>query len=286
MEIYFNKITIIGLGLIGGSIALSLKEKNKNIQITGIGRNEANLKKAKDKNIIDQYYLNPGDGVGDSDLIILATPVKTICSMISDIAPFVKKGAVITDVGSSKSSIINYVDKIKDKNFIFVGSHPMAGSEKKGVDNAAPNLFLNSICFVTKNKQTDPYFLNKIKELWIILGAAIIEISPEDHDNIVALTSHLPHILAVALVNMVYDQNKNNQQIKLGISSGFKDTTRIASGDPDMWKDICISNKTFILKKINDLRLELFKMETLIQMEDEEGLYKKFYNAKHCRDNL
>ncbi len=286
MEIGFKKITIIGVGLIGGSIARTIKEKDKTIEITGIGRNKLNLEKAKELNIIDKYFLNAEGAIADADLIILATPVKTIPEIISKIEPHVKTGVIITDAGSSKAYIVNSIENLKSKKFLFVGSHPMAGSEKIGVVNSRSDLFINSVCFVTKTKQTDPYALNKIKNFWKVLGANIVEISPDEHDDIVALTSHLPHLIATSLVDLVKEQEDKNRNILTGIGNGFRDTTRIASSDPVMWRDIFISNKKCILKKINDLRLELFRIETLIQMEDTEELFHKFSESKKYRDNL
>ncbi|MBI5416498.1 prephenate dehydrogenase [Candidatus Poribacteria bacterium] len=286
MEVNFKKVTIIGVGLIGGSIAKALKEKNIKIKIFGFGRNKSNLETAVSQGIIDKWSLDLKEAVYDADLIIISTPVTTIPEIVASIEPFIKSGAIITDAGSSKSFIVNKIEKLKSEKIFFVGSHPMAGSEKSGVLNSSADLFVNSTCFVTRAKHTDMLALNKIKNLWENLGAKVIEISPDEHDEIVAITSHLPHILAAALTNLVSIQNKKNSIIKSGIANGFRDSTRIASSDPVMWRDICISNKKSILKKINDLRLELFKMETLIQMEDAEGLYNKFLNAKEYRDEL
>ncbi|MBI5207437.1 MAG: prephenate dehydrogenase/arogenate dehydrogenase family protein [Candidatus Firestonebacteria bacterium] len=290
MELDFKKITIIGVGLIGGSIALALKEKNNRIEIIGVGRTLANLEKAKKQGLIDYYYSSPeNDAVNESDLIIIATPVGIIPQIVSMIEPYITSEAIITDVGSSKSMILNRIDKLKSSKIMFVGSHPMAGSEKKGIEFSRSDMFLNSTCFVTKNKHTNPFALNKIKLLWSTLGASVTEVSPEEHDEIVALTSHLPHIIATLQSIMTRDKCKNKEnelKIKAGIGNGFRDITRIAASDPVMWKDICISNKKYILKQINELRLELFKIETLIQMEDSEGLLQKFSDAKEFRDKI
>ncbi|MBU0533544.1 MAG: prephenate dehydrogenase/arogenate dehydrogenase family protein, partial [Candidatus Omnitrophica bacterium] len=197
----FNKIAIIGVGLIGGSIGLAAKKKKLTSKVIGIGRSELSLKKALKKKAVDEISLDKSK-VKDADLVIIATPVGKIVSLVKELIPYLKKGTIITDVGSTKREIMDDIHKFLPQGISFMGGHPLAGSEKNGVEFADSNLFEKSICFlIPYNNQNATKSFKKLKSFWKKLGANTIIISAEEHDFLMAGISHLPHIIAVALVN-------------------------------------------------------------------------------------
>lgn len=250
-------LTIIGVGLIGGSIARKVKEKNLADKVVGFGRKKSSLDKALKSKAIDEATLSFGKAVENADAVIIATPVGLIPFFLKKCRQHCKAGCIVTDVGSTKEEITDYADKIFGRDIFFVGGHPMAGSEKKSFECSKADLFDNSICFLTKTKKTSKDALEKIEFFWRQLGAKIVIISPKEHDRITAQISHLPHIAAVSLVNSASDSS-----IKFA-GNGFKDTTRIASSDADIWLDIFFSNQDSILKSMDEF------IENLRQIKDE-----------------
>jgi len=241
----FNKITIIGVGLIGGSIGLAIKKKRLAKEVIGVFRRTSTLKKALKHKAVDKGTMSIEDGVKDADLIILATPVSLIPSMAREAIKYAKRNTVITDVGSTKKWI---VDKIEGqlarsiRGLFFIGSHPMAGSEHAGVEFARADLLNGSPCIVTKTAKTGAAALKKITGFWKALGAKVNVMSPAAHDKSVSLISHLPHIVAFGLAGAV-----PVKELKYA-AEGFKDTTRVALSDPRLWADIFASNKREIAK--------------------------------------
>jgi prephenate dehydrogenase len=276
----FNRITIIGLGLIGGSIALAIKEKKLAKKVIGVSRRKITIDQAVKNKIIDSAALDIKDGVMDSDFVIIATPVFKIVDIAGQIAPFLKKGTIISDAGSTKRYITANIEKQIPKDVYFVGSHPIAGSEKSGIKSADKNLFKDAYCIVTKTKHTDLSALNKIKKFWYSLGMKVIVMSPSRHDMLLSKISHLPHAVSVSLVN-----SAGSQGIDLA-AGGFKDTTRIASGAPELWKDIFLTNKENLIKDIGVLKKELFKIEAVLKSNDSRGLLNLLNRAKSLRDSL
>lgn len=276
----FKKVTIIGAGLIGGSIGMAIRKKGLADEVWGLTRHLNSLKAAKEKGVVDRITLDLEEAVTGADLIIIAVPVLSIPKIAREIIRFVKMGAIITDVGSAKGKIVSEVERIvKDKAF-FVGAHPMAGSEKKGVGLARADLFTGAPLIITKTKNTKRTALKKILELWRFLDAKVIIMKPVQHDRAIAAISHLPHLVATALVNIT-------ERNELGVAgAGFKDTTRIAAGDPIMWRDICLANKKEIIDSIERFEKELSELKKLIKKGAQRDLIKRFKNAKKKRESL
>ncbi len=241
---HFNKITIIGVGLMGGSIGLAIKKRGLAREVTGVFRRGRRMKTALSRGAVDKGVMNIADGVRDADLIILAGPVSMIPALASDVILFAKKGAIITDVGSTKTWIVNWIEKglKRSKSIFFVGSHPMAGSEQTGVEYARADLFEGAPCIVTKTKNTNKAAFNRVSAFWSSLGANVDTMDPGRHDKVVALISHLPHLVAFSLAGAV-----PGESIKYA-AEGFKDTTRVASSDPRLWADIFITNRKEVIK--------------------------------------
>jgi prephenate dehydrogenase len=240
----FNKIAIIGVGLIGGSIGLAIKKNRAAKEVTGVFRRKATLKKALKAKAVDKATMSIRDGVKNADLVVVTSPVHSIPLLIKEAARYAKKGAIITDAGSTKGWIVESVEKIlKNMHGIyFVGSHPMAGSEHTGVEYAIADLLNGAPCIVTKDAATDKAALKKVIGFWSSLGAKVKVMSPKSHDKSVSLISHLPHIVAFGLAGAVPE---NELQYA---AEGFKDTTRVASSDPELWADIFLTNRDHILK--------------------------------------
>lgn len=240
----FKKITIIGVGLIGGSIGLAIRKRRVAKEVIGVFRRNATLKKALKVKAVTKATMSIREGVKNADLIIVAAPVYSIPLLIKEAAKYAKKGAIITDVGSTKSWIVNNVTKIlkNHSDIYFVGSHPMAGSEHAGVEYAKADLLAGAPCIVTKDANTDGPALKKIIVFWKSLGAKVKVLSPGAHDRSVSLISHLPHIAAFGLAGAVPEKELQYA------AEGFKDTTRVASSDPELWADIFLTNNIEIVK--------------------------------------
>jgi len=275
-----NKITIVGVGLIGGSIGLALKKHRIANEIVGVGHRVQSIKKAVKLKTIDRGTLNLRSGVKDADIVIFATPILDIPKLVKNVKSVIKKGCIITDVGSVKGYITQEMERILPKGINFVGTHPMAGSEKRGVDKARGDLFKKSMCILTKTRKTNKASLSTLKRLWIEFGAKVVELSPDTHDKIVSEISHLPHMVVFTILSSI-----DQKSLKLA-SSGFFDTTRIASSDAKIWKDIAISNRYEILKSINKFKKELTTLEKSIRRKDSKKLLSIFNNAKKKRENL
>lgn len=285
-DIHFNKVAIIGVGLIGGSLAIVLREKGITKNIIGIGRGIKNLETAKKLGVIDEYTQDAKQGVKDADLVIIATPVASIARIVQEILPSLKSGAIITDVGSVKKSILDEIEGFLPSAIHFVAGHPIAGTENAGVEAAFPALFQNRNCIITPTEKTNKEALHKIKMLWETAGSHIVLMDALKHDKILAAVSHLPHMVAYSLVNAVADMKDFDENILNYSAGGFKDFTRIASSPPEMWRDICLLNKDAILDVIHRFQETLKKIETMIEKSDKEGLTKEFERAKEIRDSL
>lgn len=271
----FKKVAIIGIGLIGGSIALAIKRNGLAQKIVGVSRHEKTIILAKKIKAIDAGSLSLNIIKG-ADLVIFATPVKTIITLAKRVAELVGRDCLITDVGSTKKEIVSCLDSLF-KNYI--GSHPLAGSEKRGVISAKEDIFRSSLCIITPTARTTSLAKNKVSLFWKKLGAKIAVLSPEEHDRIIAFVSHLPHVAAFSLINSVTDK-----YLKFA-ASGLKDTTRIASSDSHLWTDILLSNKQ-LLKAITLFENNLKKIKQVISRQDRQSLAKILGAAKAKREKL
>jgi len=272
----FNKIVIIGTGLIGGSLGLDLRKKHLVGKITGLSRRKKNVEFSKKIGVIDCSATSL-DVVADADLVILATPIEVIIDIGLKISKKIKKDCVVIDVGSSKEAIVSKLSRVIPN---FVCCHPLAGSEKKGVTNFESGIFNGSTCIITPNAKTNSQALRKVKLLWKKLGSQVIILTPKKHDQILAFISHLPHVLAFALMNTISEKF-------LALSSGgLKDSTRIAASDPELWSQILLSNRGNLLSAISSFqrKLDLFKL--VLRNKNNKLLMKILEAAKEKRKKL
>jgi prephenate dehydrogenase len=280
---FFNKIAILGVGLLGASFALAAKKHGLCTEVSGFGRNETNLHKAKERGIIDIYSIDAAEACIDADFVLIATPVGILKTIANSIKENLKKGALVTDVGSVKGSIVAEIETVMPENVFYVGSHPIAGSEKSGIDDAKAELFNKALCILTPTDKSNSNAAASIKSTWERIGARVETMSPSLHDEIYAAVSHLPHIVSYALVNAINDINPNH----IGYAGqGFKDTTRIAMSSSEMWRDIAIANKDNLIKFMDVFRKNLDGIEFLLKNKDTSGLEKEFLKAKHLREKL
>ncbi|MFC1624192.1 prephenate dehydrogenase [Candidatus Omnitrophota bacterium] len=276
----FKRVTIIGLGLIGGSLGLAIKDRRIAREVIGVSRRRSTIRRALSLGIVDSATLDIKKGVQSSDFVILAAPVLKIIDIAKLASGSLKKGAILIDAGSTKRSIVKEIEKALPSTVDFVGAHPLAGSECSGLSYADKDLFKGAYCILTKTKLTDPKVLRKVTRFWNKIGMRVVKMSPEKHDGIVSALSHLPHAVSVALSNAC---GKKDLHLAAG---GFKDTTRIASSSPELWKDIFITNKKNIAGDIRLLKKELVKIETALKENDTLELLRLFRKAKAIRDSV
>lgn len=272
----FNKVAIVGVGLIGGSLGLAIKKRKLANKVIGVSRQRKTLRAAIKSKAIDIASQDIGI-VKDADLIILAAPVGSIITLAPKIAKIAKKDCIVTDVGSTKNEIVSKLEKVFSN---YAGSHPLAGSQKTGVVNACADLFNNSLCILTPTRATRTVVLNKIKRLWQAIGARIVILAPDKHDRVLSFISHLPHIAAFSLIDTI-----DKQDLKFA-SGGLKDTTRIACSDAKLWADIFLSNRKNILKSINEFQQKLAGIKSAVNRKDKKLLLRILQQAKTKRELL
>ncbi len=285
-EKLFKKICIFGVGLIGGSIGMAIKKNGLANEVIGVGRDIERLRKAVLAGAVDTVTTDYTAEVKDADLIILSMHINSSLEAAKKIAPFLKKDAVVTDVGSTKELFCKKMQKVLPNGIHFVGAHPIAGLERQGVDVANSELFNGAVCVITKTSKTNKNALLKVKKLWNKVGADVVFCSPSQHDKLVALTSHLPHIAAVSLVNVLGKTDSIDRDLKLVVGNGFRDTTRIASSSPEMWQEICATNKKNILTSLSRFRKSLDRLYKLIAESDSKKLTKEFEKAQSIRKRI
>lgn len=281
----FGKIVLFGVGLIGGSFALALKKANAVEEIVGFSRSPNSLKIAQEIGIIDRAGINPAHEIADADVIMFATPVQQIPTILEKIFPYLKNpNTILTDVGSSKLEIVQQARKImKGKIGQFVPAHPIAGTEFSGPKAAFPELFQNKKLVLTPLKENKDEFLDRIKLAWRICGAEICELDPESHDTIFAGVSHLPHMLSFALVADLANRENSNLFFEFA-ASGFRDFTRIAASDAEMWRDICLSNRYTLIAEIAHFQAVLNNMTAALATNDKKMLEQIFSQASQARN--
>lgn len=280
----FRSATIIGVGLIGSSLARALRNKGLVDNIYGVSRSEENRKKLLELNIVDETYASPNIPVQKSELIFICTPVGSIESIINEIIPFTKRGAIISDVGSVKESI----SKIKVPDSVsFVPAHPVAGTEKSGPENGFSELFENRWCILTPTEKTNRDAVEKISDIWNKIGMKVEIMTPEKHDVVMALMSHLPHLIAYTIVGTASDLEKQEQYDVLKYAAGgFRDFTRIAGSDPIMWRDIFFNNQSAVLDCLQRFTEDLTSLQRAIRHKDSDILIDWFKRTRIIRKEL
>lgn len=283
----FGKMTVIGVGLLGASLAKACKERGLVEEISGYGRNRENLEKARDLKIIDHCPADLGAAVSGADLIVLCTPVSTLVPLMQNLVSKVRPGTLITDVGSVKEPIVKGIDKLVPKGVFFVGSHPIAGGENSGLEASTADLYQDAKCIVTPTDATDKKAVEKISALWQAVGMKVVSLSAEEHDFIFGAVSHLPHIVAYALMNTLGAlRTPNGCEVTAYSGAGLRDITRIASSDPVMWRDICLSNRNHSLDLIDRFQNKLEGIRSTIERGDGQELKKEFIAANKYRLNV
>ena len=288
-ECLFQQVTIIGVGLLGGSLGLVLKEQGLAKTVVGIGRRQVNLELALQVGAIDRFASEPHEAVRDSDLIVLATPVDTYVSHVQRWGQHVPSGAIVTDVGSVKGRLVFDVEAALPSTTCFVGAHPIAGKEKSGVAHATSKLFDGARCIVTPTPHTNADALVKIRCLWEKAGSTVLLMDPMVHDWVLGAVSHLPHIAAFSLMHALQDlQEKTPEALSLLDFSGggLRDTTRIAASSPEMWRDICLANRENLLTMVEQYITQLQAFKQLLNEQDGAGLTQNIEQAKMLREGL
>lgn len=280
-KIIFSQVAIIGVGLLGASIALALKKKSLAKKITGFFRKRKSASDALRLRIVDVACFNVTQAAKNADLVILATPIESIKDIALKIINVMKKGSLLIDVGSTKKEVVRAIERAAVRKGInFIGTHPLAGSEKSGLIFAKADLFENAICFITPGKDSDKKALGRIKKFWRLLGAKPVVIKPAIHDRVVATISHLPHMVSFSLMNTI-----PKGFLKFS-GSGLRDCTRLASSKSEVWRDICSTNRKEILASIKRFKKNLGILENLIKRKDWRALENFFLKAKLIRDNF
>ena len=272
-------LVIIGTGLIGGSVALALKQQGMVERVTGVGRQLDNLLQAVDLNIIDDYSQNIGDAVRDADMVLIAVPVAAYTQVFSELYPDLPQGAWVTDAGSTKQSVIHAARQQGMDMTRFVPAHPIAGTEQSGASAAFASLFQDKRCILTPLEETDSDAIQAVRAMWQHTGATVELMAANEHDAIMASISHLPHFTAFALMNALPEQ----EALRFA-AGGFRDITRIASSSPDMWRDIGLCNVDAIVHNIDALQAELDVLKQALLNKDGALLLQKFQAAKQTRD--
>lgn len=281
-----NNLSIIGIGLIGGSLARALRARGQVKYITAYDTCEKSLKKALDLNIIDNYSLDVKESVCDADVLVIATPISTTEKILPQITEALSKNTIVTDVGSVKGSIVKVAREVMGENFPnFVPGHPIAGTEQSGFEASFAELFVDHIVILTPLSETSSSANKLISRMWELIGAKIIYIDVSYHDKTLAATSHLPHMLAYLLVDCLSKMEAREDVFKYA-AGGFSDFTRIASSNPEMWHDICIANSKALINVLDMFSCHVEKIRKAIYEKDSKSLLDIFQNAKQTRDKF
>lgn len=281
----FKKIVIFGVGLIGGSVALSLKKQAIIPQVVGVGRSGQGLQEALKLGLIDVAETDVAHAMQDADLVLIAAPVAQTPAILRSIRPHLNAATIITDAGSTKSDVMAYAKtELGDKFDQFVGGHPIAGAEKSGPAAAMADLYIGKNVILTPDADTQSTAIDKVTALWQQCGAVVSRMSPQEHDNVFAAVSHLPHLLAFALVEDLAKRDNAELLFKFA-ASGFRDFTRIAGSHPEMWRDIALANKTALLGELKLYQQALSVMTALLEKADADGLQALFEHASRARND-
>ncbi|MBZ0155036.1 MAG: prephenate dehydrogenase/arogenate dehydrogenase family protein [Alphaproteobacteria bacterium] len=282
-RISFGKTAVIGVGLLGASVALALRESGLCGMIHGYGRSEDNLRRAKERGIIDEYRLSAREACADADLVLLSTPVGVFKSMAEEIKEYLKEGALVTDVGSIKGKMVSALEELFSGRARYIGSHPIAGSDTSGIDEARADLFRAARCIVTPTERSDSSALESIVSLWETLGARVEIMDACRHDAIYGAVSHLPHLVAYALVNTIGTAGEDYIEYA---GQGFRDTTRIAMSSPELWRDVSLHNRENLLRLMDLFGDALDTLRRRLEENDAAGLESEFSKARALRKKI
>lgn len=283
MELHFGKVAIIGVGLLGASLGMAIRSKKIADEVIGIGRNISTLEKALQKGAIDNFSTEWVPSVCNADFIVLCTPVQSAITILQSMAQHISpEKTIITDVCSTKVDICKTALSLWQKDSPFIGSHPLAGSEKFGPEHARADFYENTVCLLEKGTSARTEVKKTVRNLWELLGTRVIEVDMEEHDFFMAYTSHLPHVIASALAQVTGETNAPNYFI----GGGFRDTTRIAESRPEIWKDIILTNQKNVLSGIEDIQKKLEEFKISLQKNDANRMMDFFNHGNESRQRL
>lgn len=283
----FDRITLIGIGLIGSSIARDIKELGLAREVVISTRSEATLKRAEELALGDRYETSAAEAVKGADLVVVSVPVGSSGAVAEQIAPTLKPGAILTDVGSTKASVIAQMAPHVPQGVHFIPGHPLAGTEKSGPDAGFAGLFKGRWCIFTPLPDTDAAALEKLKDFWIALGSRVDEMDPQHHDKVLAIVSHLPHIIAYNIVGTADDlETVTESEVIKYSASGFRDFTRLAASDPTMWRDVCLHNKDAILEMLARFSEDLAYLQRAIRWGEGDKLFELFSRTRTIRRSI
>ncbi|MBD8891616.1 prephenate/arogenate dehydrogenase family protein [Roseibium litorale] len=283
----FDRLTLIGIGLIGSSIALAARQHGLAREIVVSTRSEATLRRAEELNLGDSYYLDAAQAVEGADLVILCVPVGANEAVARWIAPALKQGAILTDVGSTKGSVLRQVQPHVPEGVHFIPGHPIAGTEQSGPDAGFATLFENRWCILTPAGDIDPAAIEKLSTFWRACGSNVDTMDADHHDLVLAIVSHLPHIIAYNIVGTAADlETVTSSEVIKYSASGFRDFTRLAASDPTMWRDICLSNKDAILEMLARFSEDLSALQRAIRWGDGDALFDLFTRTRGIRRSI
>ncbi len=283
----FNKIALIGIGLIGSSIALAARQKGlaKNIAIST--RKQQTLDKAKSLNLGDEYFLDAKEAVKDADLIILCTPIGTFENIVKNIAPSLKQGAILSDVGSVKGHVQKILSPLIPKEIHFIPAHPMAGTEYSGPEAGFSSLFEGRGCMLTPSEKQDKSAIKLLSDFWQGLGSNVEIMDAEHHDLVVAITSHVPHLIAYNIVGTASDlEGVSKSEVIKYSAGGFRDFTRIAASDPIMWRDVFLTNRNAVLEMLEKFLGDLDELKSAVDRGDGDALEELFTRTRAIRRSI
>lgn len=286
MPLIIDRMAIIGVGLIGGSLARALREVGAVKTVVGVGRSRANLEEALSLGICDEITHDAVTGVKGSQVVFISVPVCSIPAVVAEIAPYLSPGCIVTDGGSVKTEIVHECEALMPPGCFFVGGHPIAGTEHSGASASFATLYRGKRCILTPTKHTNSDALELVSRLWRLTGADVCCMEPAHHDRIFAEISHLPHMVAYALVHAVGTADVEGENVLSFTAGGFRDFTRIASSDPIMWRDISMMNRDALLASIDGFSKSLAVLRQRIDCCDPEGLAEFFTIAKQFRDGI
>jgi prephenate dehydrogenase len=281
----WNKITLVGVGLLGGSLGLAIKRRRLARRVEGYVRRAASVTECRKIRAVDRATQDLSSAVADADLVILCTPLAQMSPLVKQMLPALKHGAIVTDVGSVKGSVVRELENLVARaGAHFVGSHPMAGAEKTGVSAARADLFVDAVCVVTPTSKSNGAAARRVGQFWESMGGRLLTLTPETHDALVSRSSHLPHVVAATLASYVLGPGRPKHQAAL-CANGFRDTTRIASGSPEMWRDIALANRRNLSIAVDAFIADLRKLQRSLAKSDVKAVTTFFETAKRRRDD-
>jgi prephenate dehydrogenase len=283
-NVRWKKITLVGVGLLGGSLGMALRKRRLAHSVVGFVRRAASAPECEALGAVDLATLDLKRAVAGAELIVMCTPIAQMRALLEQMLPALKPGAIVTDVGSVKGSVVRDLEaRVAKAGAHFVGSHPMAGAEKMGVAAARADLFDGAVCVVTPTRKSNPAAVRKVEQLWKSVGARLLKQTPKAHDDLVSRSSHLPHVVAAQLANLILGPEHPKEQGML-CANGFRDTTRIASSSPEMWRDIALANRQNLSRALEMFIDGLQDFRRALERGDAQAVTRFFEQARDRRD--